>query len=67
MPNVVKMKSYGALQFLIHKNYQERSLSKIVIKDIEDIKVILISFIISRQRFLAGNGKRYGATATGGL
>lgn len=28
MPNVVKIKSYGALQFLMNKNYQERSLSE---------------------------------------
>lgn len=28
IPNVVKMKSYGALQFLLNKKYQEKSLSK---------------------------------------
>lgn len=27
-PNVVKAKNYGALQFLLHKKYQERSLSE---------------------------------------
>lgn len=30
IPNVVKMKSYGALQFLLNKKYQEKSLSKFI-------------------------------------
>lgn len=28
MPNVTKMQIYGQLQFLLHKNYNEKSLSK---------------------------------------
>lgn len=28
MPNVIKSKKYGQLQFLLHKNYFEKSLSK---------------------------------------
>lgn len=27
MPNVMKIKKYGQLQFLLHKNYNEKSLS----------------------------------------
>lgn len=30
IPNVVKMKSYGALQFLLNKKYQEKCLSKFI-------------------------------------
>lgn len=28
LPNVMKSKKYGQVQFLLHKNYNERSLSK---------------------------------------
>lgn len=29
-PNVNKMKNFGALQFLVHKRYYEKSLSKMI-------------------------------------